>query len=321
MSSSLVGRVFALILVLSILGGGALFPSLAARGQEPEPLLKVDTNLVTLDVVVTDDRDEYVRGLQAEDFRLFEDGKPRRIDFFKSNQSAEQRTVAMVFAVDFSGSVTPEELAMQGRAFSAFLKLQNPQSLFALIGFNEEVRVLRGFTRDDRKLLKAFEKFKDFGGSTRIYDAVDRAVEMLRKVPKGRGAARVRRYVVVLTDGFDNSSAVSAREVVRRANAEEVSVYTVTVPSYMMTVAGRRRVPTLLDASRLAAATGGKDFPVEAGKDYTEAFKAISTELTESYTLAYQPDEPNGQNRFHKLSVTTPRPGLRLRLSREGFVR
>lgn len=289
--------------------------------EESEPLLRIHSDLVALDVTVTNEHGEYVRGLRADDFKLFEDGKPCSIDFFQANASQGTRQVAMVFAVDFSGSVTPHESELQRQALSSFLKDQHPQSLFALIGFNQDVKVLEGFTRDSQKLNKAFEKFKDYGGSTRIYDAIDRSITLLKKVPKSQGPHRIRRYIVILTDGFDSSSMLSASEVVRRAIEEEVSIFTVTVPSYILTVSGRQRVPTFLDALHITTATGGRDFPVEDGTDYAEAFKALSTDVKESYTLAYQPASIQQDKQAHKLTVTTQRPGLRLRLSRESYIK
>ncbi|MBX7219692.1 MAG: VWA domain-containing protein [Blastocatellia bacterium] len=293
----------------------------AAGQQEPDTFLRVNSDLVTVDVTVRDEHGRFIHGLKASDFTLLEDGKPCSIDFFQENGAEAPRKYAMVFAIDFSGSVTPDESAMQRRALGEFLTGQNPESLFALIGFNHDIKVLENFTRDRQRLLKSFEKHKDYGGSTRIYDAVAQAITMLKKVPKTFGPRRTRKIVVVVTDGFDSSSSTGIAEIARRAGDEEVTIYSVQVPSYMMSMNGKVRVPTLLDASQLTTVTGGKDFPVENGKDYTDAFRAISEDVRESYTLAYQPRQATSSGQFHKISVTTKQPGLVLRTSRNGFSR
>lgn len=312
---------FALLVSLPHLAQGPQLPRPQVESTNSDTILRINSELVSVDVTVVDERGEYVHGLSATDFSLFEDGKPHPIEFFQPNSTQGPRLVSMVFAVDFSGSVTLEEGATQQRALSTFLNDQNPNSLFALIGFNDEVNVLENFTKDRKRLLRAFEKQKEYGGSTRIYDAIDRGITLLKKSPRKYGERLFRRYIVVLTDGFDSSSMVNSREVIRRANEEGISIYTVTVPSYTVSLNGRQRVPTLLDATRIAASTGGRDFCVEAGFDYTSAFRAISAEVVESYTIAYQPSPESSPPQFRKLSVTTRHPHLTLRLSRQGVTR
>ncbi len=291
--------------------------------QQDDGPITLNATSVTVDVVVTDERGNAVADMLKGDFQLFEDGQPRKIEHFQANGPQGLRPLSLVFAIDFSGSVTAEEAALQRRSLESFLVNQHPESQFALIGFNHEVKVLENFTKDSKKLISKLEKFKDYGGSTRIFDAVDRAVTMLKKTPKMRGNRLARRIVVVLTDGFDSSSNVNLDELIRRANESEVSVYTVTVPSYTLTVAGKIRVPTPLDASRLVPTTGGRDFPIVPGRDYTEYFKAIAQETATSYTLAYEPTNdaaPSGEEKkFHRITVKTRRPGVTLRLSREGY--
>lgn len=288
--------------------------------QDDGPIV-INANSVTVDVTVTDARGNPVADMLKGDFQIFEDGQPRSIDHFQANGPQGLRPLSLVFAIDFSGSVTAEEAALQRRSLESFLANQHPDSQFALIGFNNEVKVLENFTKEPKKIITKLERFKDYGGSTRIFDAVDRGVTMLKKTPKLRGNRIARRIVVVLTDGFDSSSNVNLDELIRRANESEVSVYTVTVPSYTLTVAGKMRVPTPLDASRLVPTTGGRDFPIVPGRDYTEYFKAIASEAATSYTLAFDPvnDGTGGPAKFHRITVRTRRQGVSLRLSREGY--
>jgi Ca-activated chloride channel family protein len=314
------------ILLSALLAAAVAFPALGnATIQSPQSdgdaILKIDSDLVTVDVTVTDMKGAPVAGMLKDDFILYEDGQPRRIEFFQANGVQGLRPVSLVFAMDFSGSVTPAEAALQRRSLEAFLANQHPDSSFALIAFNNDVKVLENFTKDPKKLVGKLEKFKDYGGSTRIFDAIDRGVTLLKKTPKYRNNRVLRRVIVTLTDGFDSSSNINIDELIRRANENEVTVYTVTVPSYTLTVVGRVRVPTPLDASRLVPLTGGRDFPITPGRDYTEYFKAISSDVATSYTLAYQPGETGGGRQDHKLSVVAKRPGVKLRLSRETYSR
>lgn len=277
------------------------------------------SNLVTIEVTVTDAQGRPLTGLHRDDFLLYEEGKPRRIEFFQANGDQALRPLAVVFAFDVSGSVTPEEAALQRRALEAFLAERHPESVFALVTFNNEVRVLEGFTKEPRRLLTKLDRFKNFGGSTRLFDAVDKSVGLFRKAPRERAGRLLRRLIVLLTDGFDSASNVNLDDLLRRVNEQEVTVYSVTSPSYTLTVAGRVRVPTPLDATRLVPLTGGRDFPMTPGKDYSESFRAIARDAATSYTLAYEPGDTNGQGGFRRISVRLRRPDAVVRASREGY--
>jgi VWFA-related protein len=170
-----------------------------------------------------------------------------------------------------------------------------------------------------QKIERAFEKIDRFEGSTRIYDAIDRAIVMLdRKAPRARKGRPVRRVIVVISDGFDSSSIIDRKEMVLRANRAGVTVYSITLPSYMLTATrSTERVITPLDATRVVSATGGLDFAADA-EDFTPVFKALAEEIRSSYALAYYPDWRDGK--FHELRVKTSRPGVQLRVNRNGYL-
>ena len=87
--------------------------SLAVPAQDKPPLtLKIDTDVVALDITAMDSKGNYIRDLKLEEFELFEDGKSRKIDFFSvADEASLSRPIAVVFALDRSGSLKPEETA------------------------------------------------------------------------------------------------------------------------------------------------------------------------------------------------------------------
>ena len=96
-----------------------------------------------------------------------------------------------------------------------------------------------------------------------------------------------------------------------------VTVYTVTLPSYMLSAThSGERVITPLDAMRIVASTGGRDFAANLS-DFTPIFRALAEEIRASYVLAYYPEVRDGK--FHELRVQTNRAGVRLRASRNGY--
>jgi len=290
-----------------------------AQQRRPDAPIRVDTDLVTIDVTVTDKAGNYVRDLRAEDFQVYENGRLRKIDFFRlTDEAAMSRPLAVVFALDLSGSLKPDETGTLRRAAMKFTEMMKGDSVFAAMSFNQEVKVVQDFTPDAQKIERAFAKMNRFGGSTRIYDAIDRAVTMLaRRAPAMHNGREVRRVVVVITDGFDSASIIDRRELIRRANSAGVSVYSITIPSYVLTpTRSGERVITPLDASRIVAATGGRDFSADA-RDFTPVFRALAEEIRASYTLAYYPEVRDGK--YRELRVATSRAGVKLRASRTGY--
>ena len=241
-----------------------LFPAQTGTGQEkPAVTLKIDTDLVAIDVTAMDKSGNYVRDLTREDFEVLEDGKARRIEFFSvADEASLSRPIAIVFALDCSGSLRPEETATLREAALKFVELMKGDAVVATMNFNYDVKITQGFTADANKVERAFQKATKFEGSTRIYDAIDRAVTMLvRDAPKTRKNRPVRRAVVVITDGFDSASVIDRRELVRRSLEAGVTVYSITLPSFMLSATRTTdRVITPLDATRIVAATGGRDF-------------------------------------------------------------
>ncbi len=287
--------------------------------QKPGLTLRIETDVVTFDVIATDQNGNYIRDLRAEDFQLVEDGRARAIDLFNiTNESTLSRPLAVVFALDLSGSLKPEETVTLRDASLRFTELMKGESVFAAVAFNYDVKVLQGFTDDPRKIERAFSKLKRFEGSTRIYDALDRSITLLeRNAPRMRKGRPVRRVIVVITDGFDSASTIDRRELLRRAQAAGVTVYSVTLPSYMLSATqARERVITPLDATRVVSTTGGRDFAADV-HDFTPIFKALAEEMRASYALAFYPEKRDGQ--FHPVEIRSMRPEVKLRANRTGY--
>jgi Ca-activated chloride channel homolog len=312
---------FRTLILFVLIFSASVIPAQERKPQEPRPTLtiRMDTDLVAIDVTVTDKNGNYVRDLSVDEFQLFEDGKQRKIDFFKiTDETALTRPLAVVFALDLSGSLKPEEIKTLREAALKFTELMKGESVFAAMTFNYKVQILQDFSKDSRKLVRAFENLPRFEGSTRIYDAIDYAINMLnRKGPRIRNGRPVRHVIVVISDGFDSASIIDRKEMVRRASAAGITVYSITLPSYLFSVTrATERVITPLDATRIVEMTGGRDFPADAG-DFTPIFKALAEEIRASYALAYYPELRDGK--YHELRVQTSRPEVQLRVNRTGF--
>jgi len=108
---------------------------------EPQDVLKIDTDLVPVDVIATDAKGRLVRNLTKEDFKLFEDNVERSIASFNVEKiSGEPRPLAIVFALDVSGSMTPEEVQRLTNAMREFSRrLAGQPAVFAVMTFGTRV--------------------------------------------------------------------------------------------------------------------------------------------------------------------------------------
>ena len=294
----------------------------AARSQDD--VIKVETDLVGFEVTVTDKDGKPVRGLEAKDFKVTEDGIERKFDFFEPlKKIQESRPLAIVFALDVSGSVTKEELVRLLTALENFInRLDDYDSYFAVMTFGMEVKTIQSLTNKPEKLRKAFEKLlkEQDGLSTHAYDATDEAVRLLsKKAPQTIKNKLMKRAVILITDGFPVGDTVSPKTVIERANEAETSVYTVVLPSYSRFMQGNKKpLPTPLDVSGLVEKTGGRSFYANE-QNFEPLFKSLAEEITASYILAFYPSEGARKNgKFYEIKIQAPE-GLKIKQNRNGY--
>jgi hypothetical protein len=183
----------------------------------PEPqdveILKTDTNLVTVPVVVTDRGGQYISDLTKEDFSIAEDGVGQEIAFF-AHVSAPFHVVLML---DTSASTEEKLRPIQQAAYSFVQQLQTADRV-KIISFNEAVKDLNEFT-SDRNVLKDSINHVRSGEGTKLYDAMTTAMNALRPI-KGRKA------IVIFTDGVDwHSDESTYAGTLRWLDEEGVIVY------------------------------------------------------------------------------------------------
>ena len=308
--------------LIPVVAGFILLFAVVGKGQNDD-VIKIDTDLVAFEVSITDSSGRPVRGLQADDFRLFVNGEKRPIDFFRPiRKNDENRPLSVVFALDVSGSITKDELIQLREAMQKFVgRLANYNSHFAIMTFGMRVKILQSFTNNPRKLYKTFGKIlKDQDGlSTHAYDAVDDAIRLIRKrSPKSIGRRLPKRVVILITDGYPVGDTVSPSTVIERANDAETSVYSLILPSYSRLSASNKPVLTLLEASGLIEKTGGRSF-YATEKDFEPLFDALAEEITASYALAFYPEEAKiVDDKFYEVKIETKKEFM-VKQNRNGY--
>jgi Ca-activated chloride channel family protein len=314
-------RSFTLLLVISIV----LVSAISALSQNTDDgVVRVDTDLVSFEVTVTDKRGKLVPNLRREDFRVFEDGVERPIDFFQPiRKSDERRPLSVVFALDVSGSMTEAEIERLRSAMQSFVaRLADYDSYFAVVSFAMDVRTLQQFTNRRDKLERSFDKLvRDQDGlSTHAYDAVDDSIRLIgRKSPKEIKGKMPKRAVILVSDGFPVGDVVSPETLIERANAAETSVYSVILPSFSRLQADKRPVMTPLEASGLIEKTGGKSF-YATDKSFEALFQSLAEDITASYAIAIYPDAgARGSDPSPKKVLISSKAGFTVRQNRTEY--
>ncbi len=300
----------------------SLCQAISISAQNSDEIIRVDTELVPFEISVTDSNNKPVRDLDAKDFKLFEDGVERPIEFFEPIKKDDGRPLSIVFALDVSGSVTGAELLELRNALQVFVrKLADYDSYFAVMTFGMQVKTLQSLTNRPDKLEKTFDKLlrEQEGLSTHAYDAVDDAIRLLRKKSPPFVREKIpKRAVILITDGFPVGDTVAPKTVIERANDAETTVYSVLLPSYSRLQRDKKPLLTPLEASGLLEKTGGRAF-YATEKNFEPLFKALAEEITSSYVLAFYPKPQNRQDgKFHQVRIETLK-NLQIKQNRGGY--
>ncbi|HEV7699214.1 MAG TPA: VWA domain-containing protein [Pyrinomonadaceae bacterium] len=169
-------------------------PTPTPAADDPNEVIKVETNLVTMPVSVLDRDGRFISGLQQRDFKIFENGTEQKIDYF---QSVEQ-PFTVVLLIDVSPSTQFRIDEIQNAAIT-FIDQLRPSDRVMVISFDDNVHVLTPATNDRNRLRNAIRQV-EFGDGTSLYDAVSYAIDNELRHIEGRKA------VVLFSDGVDTTS-------------------------------------------------------------------------------------------------------------------
>ncbi len=259
------------------------------------------TELVALNVTVTDGRARYVQGLTKDDFAVFEDGVAQDLTFFATSQLP----LDLAIMIDTSASMT-DKIEFVREAATNFVKTLGPGDRAEILGFSDHVQVLAPFSSDVSVLDSAINSTAPHG-STALYTTLYIGVEDLAKLARQQGDVR-RQAIVVLTDGEDTSSLLSFDDLLDSAKRAGVAIYAISVVSPFDTKrldeSRTRRYINESDFAlkTLSQETGARSFfPMEL-KDLNGVYQEIAQELSSQYSLGYTP-KVYGDGAFHKLLV------------------
>lgn len=278
---------------------------LAPGNPQPQPTFKAESELVVLHVSVRDRAGRYITGLGRDAFTVIDDGQPQTLEMF----SADEVPASIGFLIDNSNSMHPNRERVIAAAVE-FARHSHPRDEIFVMTFNEQVRHAFGPTVAGEINPATFRAVMAGAigarGMTAIYDGI---LAGLKRVGAG---AHSRQVLIVVSDGDDNASTATRKDVVKHVRESDATIYTIALIDPLT----REGNPGLL--RELAKETGGESYQPRRVEQIGDAFERIAKDIRSAYTLAYTPTTKAAR---HTVRVyVRPQDGRQLQVrTRDGY--
>jgi Ca-activated chloride channel family protein len=249
-------------------------------------------DLALVNVTVTDPYNRLVTGLEPDNFRVFEDNVEQEV----VNFSSEDVPASVGVILDLSGSMA-NKVGRAKEAALQFFKTANPQDEFFLIGFNDRAGLLSPFT-DNVEELQTRMLTVSAKGATALLDAIYLGLTQMRN------ARRSKRALLIISDGGDNHSRYSERDIKRLVREADTQLYSIGIFDpirYGARTPEELNGPSLL--SEITELTGGRAFAADDPNELFDIATKIGQELRNQYVLAYHPSNKEHNARWRKIKV------------------
>jgi VWFA-related protein len=303
---------------LCVLALGSTVVTPAVSAQEPvdraarsAPSFRSSADLVSIQASVRDRRGRPLGSLTPGDFEVRDNGELRPILSMRADRLSP---VSLAILVDMSGSMrVASKMDMVRQAIDTLLsQLRDGQDEVALFTFDSALHERRGFTTNLASIKDALGDARPFG-STSLYDATAATARRLSE------RSATHKAVIILTDGTDTSSAMTAPEVSGLASSIDVPVYVVaTVPLVDQTAlieAQSRATSEGADLRNLAEWTGGQLVFASTFTETVVLAARLVDELRQRYVLAI---EAASRHEWRRLEVRVKHPAAVVK-ARSGY--
>jgi len=257
-----------------------------------DPQIRVAVDLVQVPATVVDPYGRIVTGFKKGNFRVFEDGVEQEI----LNFSDEDVPVSIGLVLDLSGSIADKMPIIRTGAVD-FLRNGNPEDEFLVVGFRNKAELLTGFTSDP-DTLQSRMLYLTSHGMTALFDGVYMAMGQMKS------AHNPRRGVILITDGGENHSRRSEKDVAKLFQEADTQFYAIGLFGGAKTIEEAEGPDLLQD---LAQRSGGRNFSGSA-RSVPDIVQKIGEELRSEYVLAYRPANHPHDGRWHKIRVQLDAP-------------
>jgi Ca-activated chloride channel homolog len=314
-SSDIFGRfTVVLVLVLSAVGiaPNSTRVSYAQRTAPPPPgVLRVQTNLQSLAIRVTDKQGNDVKGLTPADFTILEDGRPQKISFFGTDNVPTTLNVL----VDASGTMDPSGRLGSAEAIAArFLRSGRPDDEISAMEFTDEMGPFRLLTQQQLRDPSSAVLSPGISKGSALFDAIATVLCHLK------ASKNLRQAIMVISDGVDQHSRLSLEQLIGLVQSSRAQLFMIgsnSRPEFHLNghpeskvrlVSGHDIDNPAVVFDRLTKESGAEAFFPTSEDGLEQALKKVSDLLEAQFTIAYYPqDNVKG---FRRIQVRMRRPGL-----------
>lgn len=280
----------------------ALAGTVAAR-----QVFKSGTDLVLLNVTVTDSAGHLVTGLTQENFQVYEDGVLQTV----TNFSKDPLPIALSILLDSSTSMD-RKLPVAQEAAAGFARRLTPKDVAQIIDFDSQAQILQTFTNDKVALEQAIRRTQA-GGSTSLFNALYTALSELKSV-RAQATGEVRRQAIVaLSDGEDTTSLVTFEDVLDLAKRSETAVYAIGLREKGDPAMSGKWNEADYVLKTLAHETGGRPFFVDDVSQLPAIYSQIADELSNQYSVGYVSKNPKRDGAWRRIIVRITKPNVTAR--------
>ncbi|MFL6446409.1 MAG: VWA domain-containing protein [Bryobacteraceae bacterium] len=249
------------------------------RNTRVPTAIRTEVKLVLIPVSVTDPYQRPVLDLKTQNFRLFDEGAEQKIS--KLSLEEEPVSVGMVFDASYS---MRNKLRNSREALAEFLRTSTPGDEFSLWKFGSRPEPVCLFTMDDEEIQDNLSRIQP-QGYTSLFDALYLALNQMKR------ASRATKALLVLSDGGDNNSRYTEREIRTMVREADVRIFSISIMD---------RSPVL---ERISDESGGRAYRVHKLDELTEMATRLSAEIHSRYVLGYRPQNAQNDGKYHRVTV------------------
>jgi Ca-activated chloride channel homolog len=290
---------------------------------DPDTTVRINTQLVNLQVRVIDRNNKPIDGVQMRDFKVYEDGVLQPIESF----GKEEVPISYGLAVDTSLSLRNQLQSVMDAAKTIInSNKKGDETFIERFISSDKINIEKEFTASKDDLIEAVDNLYLEGGQTAVVDGVYLAAEHVAEYRKGDDSDRRRRALIVITDGEDRHSFYSEAQLFQRLREEDVQIYIIGFVNELDKESGfikkspREKAVSLIN--RMATETGGRAFFPQSLAEMPEIANAIVRDLRTQYVLSYSPTNKARDGSYRAVRVTVdegPSRDKRIALTRAGY--
>jgi Ca-activated chloride channel family protein len=300
---------------------GAQRQGAQAEGESlnQDETIKIDTDLVLLDVSVVDQNNTPIFDLKKDDFVVFEDRVKQSIQ----DVTRQEVPISFGMVIDTSGSMRSKLQTVTDASMELIRQMRKGDEAF-IAQFKAEPELVQDFSTDRRELEDALGELFTSGG-TALLDAIIATADYAQEKANTKDGQRRRRALVVVSDGLEKNSAVKEKEVLDAIKEDEVQIYLVGFiddeeegKSFFGKSPGKKAKELL---QRLADDSGGRAFFPQDVSEMQAIAAQIAKDLRQQYVLSYYPtnDKRDGTYRTVKVSINSQGNRRMIARTRNGY--